>query len=99
MRARAVRLAGSVARRVPRWVWPAFELVTVAAVVIGTATVLLLCWRLSTAAGVPGRAAWPLLIALPVGLTARVGRDLRSLTTRWCNRRDALLDGWSSSGD
>jgi hypothetical protein len=83
--------------RVPRWVWPAFELVTAAVVALVAGRVWLSVWQLATGMGVPVLAVWPVLVAWPAGALWRLGRDLRLTVTRWCNRRDALLDGWCSS--
>ncbi len=92
-----MRLSARVVRLLPRWVWPAFELVTASVVLAGAALAWWLLWSTARGVGVPVRALWPLLIALPLAAVVRVGRELRSLVTRWCNRRDALLDGWCSS--
>lgn len=97
VRARAGRLAGAVVLRVPRWVWPAFELVIVGAVAVAAGWSWLELWRLSVSVGLPVSAVWPVLIALPAGALARLTLDARRNVTRYCNRRDALLDGWCSS--
>lgn len=92
-----MRLRARVVSLVPRWVWPASELVTAVVVAVAAGWGWLALWYLTTGLGVPVLAVWPVLVALPAGALARFGRDLRRTVTRYCNRRDALVDGWCSS--